>query len=204
MLKKYNGFFFLAVILVFSACASTQVSRTDKLSDVNGDWNPNDVQVACNELLQKCLSDPRIDQYVNDFAKKHGGDNPAVIVLSFKNATSEHIDTAIISNKMRNVILNSGRLEFVEGGEAREQIREERSDQNNNNASAESAARIGKELGANLALYGDVRSIVNTEGNKQTRSYYINANIANTETNRLIWADGVEINKSIKKSAFKL
>ena len=109
-----------------------------------------------------------------------------VIVGRFKNASDEHVDTEIISYTMENVIFNSGKLDFVAGGDTRTAIRSERQDQLGN-ASEETAAGIGKEKGADFMLTGSLRTIVDREGNRSIRTYFVTAELTNIETNSRLW-----------------
>jgi uncharacterized protein (TIGR02722 family) len=193
----------IPVIILVSCSSTPKVTRVDRQADLSGYWNDNDVQQVCNGLIQSCVDSTNVDRFVNHYAQNHKGENPAAIVLPFKNASSEHIDMQIISNSLRTSIINSGKLDFVEGGSAREAIRAERADQNNNNASEETAAAMGRETGAALAFTGEVRSIVDTAGNVSTRTYYVKATLTNMETDRILWEGEDTVRKNIKRSKVK-
>ncbi|MDR1363605.1 MAG: penicillin-binding protein activator LpoB [Spirochaetaceae bacterium] len=194
----------VAAILLASCSSAPKVTRVDRQADLSGYWNDNDVQQVCNELIQSCVDSTNVDRFINIYAQNHKGESPAAIVLPFKNASSEHIDMQIVSNSLRASILNSGKLDFVESGSAREAIRAERADQSNNNASEETAAAMGQETGAAIAFTGEVRSIVDTAGNVSTRTYYVKATLTNMETDRILWEGEDTVRKNIKRSPFKL
>jgi hypothetical protein len=97
---------------------------------------------------------------------------------------------------MQSAIINDGRLDFVAGGDARNEIREERVDQNSGYASDDSAAAFGNEAGANFILQGSVNSIVDRADNRSVRTYFVDASLTNIETNRIVWQDQ---NSDIKK-----
>jgi len=194
-------------LLMVSACSDLpKVKRVnaDTITDISGNWNDTDVRLVCDSLLKNALASPRIDEYINDFSARNSGARPAIIVGRFRNVTSEHIDTSIVSGIMRSSIINSGKLDFVEGGEAREGIREERQDQQIN-ASAETTAQLADETGANMMLTGTVNSIVDGAGKKMTRTYYVTATITNIQTNRILW-EGADnsIKKVIERSKTKI
>ena len=192
------------MVIILASCGSTpKVTRVEQQADLSGYWNDNDVQQVCNKLIKGCLESNRVDMFVNQYAQNHKGEQPAAIVLPFRNASSEHIDMQIVSNNLRASIINSGRLDFVEGGGARDAIRAERADQSNNNASEETAAAMGNETGAALAFTGEVRSIIDSAGSDSTRTYYVKATLTNMETNRILWEGEETVRKNIKRSAFK-
>jgi hypothetical protein len=87
---------------------------------------------------------------------------------------------------MEAVIFNSGRLNFVAGGNVRDEIREERLDQQEH-ASPETMAALRNELGADFMMTGTVRSIVDREGNRSVRTYYVTAILTDIETNSRVW-----------------
>lgn len=188
----------ILVLLFFTACSSNPTVKrvdADTQIDLSGRWNDTDVRIVCETLISKALSSDRIDKYINDYSLKNKGAYPTVIVGAIRNTSDEHIDTGLIANLMRTAIIKSGKLDFVEGGEAREGIRTERQDQQVN-ASEASAAALGNETGADFMLTGVVNSVVDRAGNTSTRSYFVRATITDVETNRILWEDE---DNSIKK-----
>jgi len=180
------------ILFILSACSSTDVKRVDpeKQVDLSGYWNDTDVRIVCNALIKDCLNSPRVDQAIK--AKKS---TPAVIVGRFRNESSEHIDTAIISSIMESVIFNSGKMDFVAGGSVRDEIRAERQDQQSN-ASAATMAALRNETGADYMLTGTVRSIVDRESSRTVRTYFVTAELTDIETNMRMW---IGQNNDIKK-----
>jgi uncharacterized protein (TIGR02722 family) len=196
----------LAAFFMLSACATSGVARVsaDTQVDLSGRWNDTDIRTVCDTLITDALASPRIDGYIKDFSGSHGGELPTVIVGRFRNTSSEHIDTTIISGIMRTAIINSGKLEFVEGGDTREELRAERQDQQGN-ASEESAAMLANETGANFMLTGEVSSTVDKAGNTTVRSYFVKATMTNVETNRILWeGSNNEIKKVITQAKTRL
>jgi len=189
-------------LLLLSSCASgPKVSRVDASTqtDLSGYWNDTDVRIVCRTLIDSCLNSARIDQVRND--KKR---TPTVIIGRFKNDSSEHIDTEIITINMRNAIINNGKLEFVAGGNTRDDIRAERQDQQSN-ASEATAASLANETGADFMLTGSVKTIVDRAGNQTARTYLVTAELTDIETNRIVWSDqNSEIKKVIVRPKNKL
>ncbi|MCL2196284.1 MAG: penicillin-binding protein activator LpoB [Treponema sp.] len=192
----------VCLILLFSSCSSaSNVKRVQSgtQADLSGNWNAKDVQIVCEALIIDCLSSARVDQEIRARNKK-----PVVIVGRFRNESREQIDTSIISAIMENVIFNSGKLDFVAGGDTRTDLRAERQDQQSN-ASENSAVSLGKEIGADFMLTGSVRIIVDTEGNTSVRTYYVSAELTNIETNARMWlGHNDEITKIITRPKNRL
>ena len=189
---------FLTLILFSSCVTSPQVSRLDAAArvDLSGRWNDSDARMVSNSLINDCLKSPAVAQFVGQYIARNGR-KPAALVGRFRNDSSEHIDTAIISRAMEIAIVNSGKLDFVAGGETREEIRSERHDQLLF-ASDETAVSLANETGAILLLTGAVSSIVDRAGNRTVRSYFVSAELTNIETNRRLWmGENNEIKKEI-------
>ena len=51
--------------LVASSCGTTKVRRVDadKIIDMDGNWNDNDVRIVCATLIADCASSPAVAQY---------------------------------------------------------------------------------------------------------------------------------------------
>jgi uncharacterized protein (TIGR02722 family) len=181
-----------AFLLVFSACSSTKVERVDSNSqiDLSGYWNDVDVKIVCDSLIRDCLNSPRVNQAI---AAKIT--TPVVLVGKFRNESSEHIDTGIISSIMEAAIFNTGKMDFVAGGDVRDEIRSERDDQQNY-ASASTMKEMHNETGADYLLTGTVRSIVDRGSNQSVRTYFVTAELTDIETTQRMW---IGQNNEIKK-----
>lgn len=187
----------LGILFLLSSCGTTSVRRVESgtQGDLSGFWNAIDVRIVCEALINDCLSSARVEQAI----RARGGRTPTVIVGRFRNESSEHINTDIISSTMETVIFNSGKLDFVAGGDTRDEVRAERQEQQNH-ASEETAAALGREIGADFILTGSVRTIVDREGNRTARTYFVTAELTDIETNARIWlGQNSEITKVITR-----
>jgi uncharacterized protein (TIGR02722 family) len=190
---KKNFVIFGVIFLLFSSCASSSVTRVDAgtTTDLSGYWNDTDVRIVCQALINDCLNSPRVSQAIAAM----GGKTPVVLVGSFRNESMEHIDTSIISSIMEVTIFNSGKMDFVAGGNTRAELRTERQDQQGN-ANEATASSLANETGANFLLTGTVRAIVDKAGNQTVRTYFVTAEMSNIETNTRMWMGQ---NSEIKK-----
>jgi hypothetical protein len=183
---------FLALALFASCNSNPKVTRIDAGSqvDLSGLWNDADVRIVCDSLIKSCLDSPRV---IQEIARRGG--IPTVSVGSFRNESDEHIDTSIISGAMEIAIFNSGKLDFVAGGATRNEVRAERQDQQGN-ASEDTASALGNEIGADFLLTGSVRTIIDRAGGQATRTYFVSAEMTSIETGARMW---MEQNNEIKK-----
>jgi len=205
-------FFVIAVlisVLAFPACVSSSpgVKRVDAGSrtDLSGYWNDTDVRIVCEALIKDLLNSPGVEQAIRAKAGNiPGGKKPAALVGRFRNESDEHIDTAIITSIMEAEIFKSGKLDFVAGGATRDEIRAERQDQQGN-ASEATAAALAKETGADFLLTGAVRTIIDRADNMTVRTYFVNAEMSNIETNQRMWmGQNSDIKKIITRAKVKI
>jgi hypothetical protein len=181
------------------------VQRVDAntVTDLSGRWNDTDIRTVCKNLVAGCEDSPRIKAFILKYATAHDGKTPAVLVGRFSNDSSEHIDTSIIAKNMETAIFNSGTLNFVAGGPALDQLRAERDDQQTN-ASEDTAARLANETGAALLLTGSVKSSTDADAGTMTRSYFVYAQMVNVETREVLWmATDDSIKKIISRSKYR-
>ncbi|MDR1302784.1 MAG: penicillin-binding protein activator LpoB [Treponema sp.] len=202
-MNKLMGLLVCGALMTFiSACSSNpKVSRVDAgtQTDLSGYWNDTDVRIVCDSLIKGCLDSPRVVQ-----ATAQLGRLPRVLVGTFKNDSDEHIDTSIIASTMEVAIFNSGKADFIAGGSTRNELRAERQDQQGN-ASEETAAALGNETGADFLLTGSVKTIIDGAGNTATRTYFVSAEMTNIESNTRLWMDqNSEIKKVIQRPKSKL
>ena len=88
----------LLSLVFLTACQSSySVSRvsSDKDLDLSGSWNDTDIRLVSEALVQSSMK----GAWINNFRMKNLGRNPVVIVGTFINRSSEHIDTAIIAKR---------------------------------------------------------------------------------------------------------
>jgi uncharacterized protein (TIGR02722 family) len=201
MKKLIKGAIFLMVVALVMGCASgpktTRVSASTVI-DLDGYWNDSDVDIVCKSLIKQFLESPRIAQFEAKNKRL-----PVIRIGNFQNASSEPIDTTIVSKRMQVVILNSGKAEFVADSSVSEELRAEAQEQQSW-SSEKTAAALADETGADFLLTGAVKTIVQTAGNQQVRAYDVTADATDITTHRIIWSgENNEIKKVITKKKAK-
>lgn len=189
--------FCLCAALIFAGCESPKVERinAEQVTDLSGYWNDTDVRLVANTLIKECTEAPAIAAYI-----RANGKMPVVIVGTFRNQSDEHIDTSILVKKFEAALVNSGKVDFVASSGERGDIRQERKEQQAW-ASEETAKRLANETGADFMLIGAVKTIVDMNSVKRTRTYYVTAELIDIESNRKLWiGENSEIKKLITRS----
>ncbi|MFA5448089.1 MAG: penicillin-binding protein activator LpoB [Sphaerochaeta sp.] len=193
---------FLMVLTLFASCQSgVQVSRiaADRDIDVSGTWNDTDIRLVSQALVDSSLS----SGWIREFRMARPGKRPVVIVGSFLNRSSEHIDTSIITKRYEMELINSGQVDMVADQSFRASVREERQEQQYF-ASEATAKALGKEIGADYLLQGSVRTNLDQSGSQMVRTYYVSAELIDIETNRKVWVGEETIKKLIRQPKYKL
>lgn len=185
----------MMLIVVLSSCVSTsgtQVNRIDARTqtDLSGYWNDTDVRIIADTLVQECVNAPSIVNFIRQYQRP-----PVVILGSFRNQSDEHLDTSILAKKFEIALVNSGKVDFVASSMEREELRDER--ENQQEWSNEfSAKALANEVAADFMLIGSVKTIVDSSGADFTRTYFVTAELVNIEKNTKVWLGE---NSSIKK-----
>lgn len=191
----------VAIVLLASCASSTGTSRVDSSTviDLTGYWNETDVATVCNTVINDVMDSVRIAQ----FPANHDGNLPVFILGKIANKSDEHIETEIISNKLRNAIINSGKADFVASKEQKSELRDEKADQAVW-ANEDQAKAVANEDAADFMVQGSVRTIVQKSGNTTVRQYYLYVEIVDIETGRIIFtAEDDSIKKVIKNATSK-
>jgi len=183
----------LLVAVVLVGCAARTVERIDEGEqiDLSGRWNDTDSRLVAEELIRDAMSRPWLIDFLEIKVRK-----PTVIVGLVKNRTHELISTEIFIKDMEREFVNSGRVSVVQAGEARDELRGERADQQEF-ASPETVKKWGRERGADFILQGVVNSIVDTMDNRKVVLYQVDLELIDIETNEKVWIGTKKIRKLI-------
>ncbi|MBF9014590.1 MULTISPECIES: penicillin-binding protein activator LpoB [unclassified Oceanispirochaeta] len=189
----------ILAIVSLAGCASTKVTRTssDEVIDLSGRWNDTDSRLTAEEIVSDCLSRPWIDDYLAE-----NGEKPVVIVGSVRNKSSEHIEVLTFIKDIERELINSGRVRFVASAVEREEVREEREDQQSN-STEETANALAAETGADYMMQGVITSITDAVEGKKVIKYQVSMELIHLQTNEKAWIGENEVKKLIKQSKSK-
>ncbi|MCG6201322.1 penicillin-binding protein activator LpoB [Psychromonas antarctica] len=195
---KLNLCLVMMTAIMISAC-STSVERLDAQQevDLSGAWNDTDSQLVAREMIEDSLSRPWINNFVNKEGKA-----PAVIVGRIKNLSHEHINTNTFIANMERELINSGEVQFVASSSARNEIREERGDQDLNAMEA-TRKEMGQEYGADFMMQGQINTIIDVDGTTQVRFYQVNLELISIKDNRKVWIGEKKLKKLVKNSKLR-
>ncbi len=185
-------FFLLLGILV--SCQTRSVTRVqpDTTYDLSGRWNDADSRMVADQMISDLMQSANFKEYAT---KK--GNKPVIVVGEIKNKTTEHIDASNYIKKIELAIFNSGTADIVESEELRDKMRVERLQQQDF-ADPETVAEFGKEIGADLMLFGEMTSETDVFRSQKVVNYITSLYLTDMETNKRIWFSQHEIKKVVR------
>lgn len=190
----FLGIFCLS--LLQQACTPAfQAEYTDPhaLTLIDDRWTQSDIDnigVLIQHLNKKVSRNP-----------KKFGVNPTVILRDIENRTDEHIDTNPIKNKIIDELTNADAFSFVDA-EARKDIADEMKYQHNSGmVDQASAAKTGKQKGANFFLRGGISSTVNTQEGRKIVTYQVNLKLTDIQGGTILWAKQYSTRKDMKRAS---
>ena len=195
-----KAFVVLLVFCLSLACGSSRkVYRIEPetVTDLSGRWNDTDARLVAEEMIADCLS--RV--WLTDYAAA-AGEKPVVTVGTIRNKSSEHIDTETFTSDFERELLNSGQVKFVASRDQRDEIRDERLDQQEW-ASLETMKRIRAETGADFILVGAIKTIVDEIEGTRVVYYQTDLEMINIESMEKVWIGTKKIKKEISKNKTK-
>ena len=200
---------FLLVALGLSACSSTRYGDPKAVETVNVDWGSTDLQTFSATMVKSLLEAPQL-AYLNSAGK---GDDKRIVMYmgGIRNETDEHINLEAVTDSIRTEMLQSGRFRFVADSKGQNEISEQLRFQNESGrVNPEQAKKTGRQLGADVVLYGTLSSIKKDKGRSlesggvKTEDVYYQFvfNAVNIETGEIIWAQSKDIRKTQKTGLF--
>lgn len=200
-----------AALLVGPACSSLNYGDPNETETVSIEFGSTDLQTFASTMADDLLGSPNL-RYIDTSAK---GEDKRVIAVhgGIANETREHINTAQILREMNETIVNSGVIRMLTGAENNGQdlIAERvRFDQQSGRVRADMAKEFGKQLGADVVIYGALsdiykergRSIESLGSKRKDLFYQFSMSAVNVETGEILWTKTTDIRKKETVSLF--
>lgn len=188
-----------ALVLVSGGCAR-QVTRIapEQAVDLSGRWNDVDSRLVAEEIIRQSFDASAGQSWAMGHAQSHGGRRPTVIVGTIRNRSMEHVPVSTFVKDLERAYLRSGQVQLVASPDEREEVRDERFDQQEF-AAADSRARLGRERGADYMLQGDIESVEDREGRRSVVFYQVDMTLVDLETNQKTWVGQHKLKKYVSR-----
>lgn len=187
-----------------SACTQHVVRVSpDQAIDLSGRWNDVDSRMVADALIQQSFEAAAGENWVSRHTRGSGGDRPTVIVGTVRNRSMEHVPVSTFVRDLERAYVNSGAVRVVSSRGERDEIRDERDDQQEY-ASADTRARLRMETGADYMLQGEIQSIEDREGGRSVIYYQVDMTLTSLESSERVWVGQHRIKKFIDRPRFGL
>lgn len=183
------------VALALTGC-SKQVTygNPEQVETLTPEFGSTDLQMIASKMAQSLLASPVITGKPKP---------PLLYVAPVKNKTDEHIDTQSITDKISTTLIQSGKVQFTAMADIPKELVDQLEYQNKSGLVNPSTAKpVGRHVGADYMLAGEITSIVKKSGSTKDYYYKITLKLANIETAVIEWQDEKEIRKGETKSLF--
>lgn len=181
----------LALATVISGCASVEYGDATASETVTTGFGSTDLQMIAAKMVDDVLAFPPVVQIT---AQRR----PVMFVDRIKNKTTEHIDLESVTDTIESKLINSGKFRFVDMSvvdRVRQQLEYQR---DSGMVDDQQAMVMGRQIGAEYMLYGNMSSIVKRDGNTKDVYYKFTLKMLHLETGIIEWSGEKEIRKSKK------
>ena len=188
----------VVILLLVAGCAS-QVKYGDAaaVETTTTGFGSTDLQKMAEKMVDSLLTFPPIVEVTNK-------SRPVLFVDRIKNKTSEHIDTESITDTISTRLLRSGKFRFVDMTKVDDVYRQLDYQSDSGLVDPKTAVKVGKQIGAQYMLYGNLSSIVKRTEDKKDVYYKFTLKLMRLESGIVEWSDEKEIRKVREKSLFGL
>ncbi len=183
--------FFSGLLLLSGGCASfrasTQDVDVDKMDHYKADYDASDMRNITKDV---------IDQLVASTFLKNKPTPPILMIAGIQNRTNEYVDTKNLTDRMRTMLVQSGKMLLVNAARRRELMKEQKYQARHATESTQTA--IGRQLGAKYMLSGSLTQMTQqtprqVRVSKTKMNYYkLTTEITDLETGLISWTTEVE------------
>ncbi|HNR94533.1 MAG TPA: hypothetical protein PKK36_07990 [Kiritimatiellia bacterium] len=192
---------FAAVLTVslMSGCAMFRASTSDvDLSDTSkhfdADFDATDMRGITESVAAELLAGPFLQGQAAP---------PITMIAGIQNRTSNYVDTKNLTDRMRTILLKSGKMQFVNEARREELLAEQ--GYQAAHATADTQVGVGKQLGAKFMITGSLTEM-RKESPKQVRiskqewNYYkLTMEVTDLETGLIAWTTEKEFARQASK-----
>jgi uncharacterized protein (TIGR02722 family) len=194
-------------LLFLASCSSVGYDDPERVETLTIGYGSTDLQSLAAGMVESLVANPALN-YMENSGK---GDDKRIIMYigSVENRTTEHIDTQGITDKMQTALLKSGKFRFKADMAGQAEIDEQIRFQTGR-VREDMLRAYGKQIGADVVLYGTLRSIDKKKGSslesagvqKQDVYYQFILKCVNIDTAEIIWQEEEELRKTGRTGFF--
>ncbi|HEX6692531.1 MAG TPA: penicillin-binding protein activator LpoB [Burkholderiales bacterium] len=175
-----------AALLAGCATEKTRYGDARATETLTNEFGSTDLQLMAESMARSMSQAPVIA----------AANLPVVTVQEVRNKTSEYIDTRAITDSIRSELQKGGKVRFAVDSAGMGQQTEELKRQQSELYAKEHAAEMGRMVGAQYRLEGNIMSIVKQVKETKDVYYKLNLQLWNIRNGLLEWSDEKEIRKT--------
>ncbi len=186
-----------------TSCSTFKAERVDnkesdeKSMEITDNWMSEDTRRSVKEIIQQMKNHKGFQRMKARFRGE-----PKVFIAEVQNNTSEaYFPIDDFNDEFLYEISSSGEFVLVDA-KAREKILKEITYQNDGMVDPNTAKQIGKQLGADFMIFGNVYMKPEKRKGKTLKEYSVNLRMTNVETATEVFRVRTRINKYSDKEAF--
>ena len=175
-----------AIALFLPGCSAFRMSTEDvqpeNLEHYRADYDASDMRKITTAVVDKMLTSSFLA----------GQSSPPVMTIAgVENRTREYVDTKNLTDRMRTMLLQSGRMQFVNTARRQDLLNEQGYQAANVNS--DQMAAIGAQAGANYMITGSLTQMTQQTGkqvrvSKQRLNYYkLTMEITDLASSLIVW-----------------
>ena len=198
-----NKLLLLGLLFSFVSCGGFQAKRVDseesdeKALEITDKWVQRDTENVVKDILSKIEKHKGFKRYL-----RGSGKTPTVFIGEIQNLTSEaYFPINDINDEFLNEISSSGDFILVDAA-AREAVLKEITYQNDGMVDPNTAKVIGKQIGADLMIFGNVYMQPRSRDGKTIKQYSVNVRMTDIEKGIEVLRTRAKLSKYSKKSSF--
>lgn len=191
------------LVLNFAACSSFKAERVgaeeadEKGLKITDNWMSKDTEKAIEEVLKQMNTHRGFKRYMS--RKREA---PRVFVGEVQNRTAEaYFPIDDLNDEFLTKLSSSGEFQLVDAS-ARNKILEEITYQNDGMVDPRTAKKIGKQLGADLMIFGNVYMKPEKRKGKTIKEYSVNIRMTDIEKGVEILRTRTKIYKYSDKASY--
>jgi len=196
----------MSLMLIFTfavSCASFKAERVDneksdeKAMKITDNWMGEDTRLAVQELLKQMQAHKGYKKAMTNFRGE-----PKVFIAEVQNSTSEaYFPIDDLNDEFLNEISASGEFVLVDA-KAREKILSEITYQNDGMVDPATSKQIGKQIGADFMIFGNVYMKPEKRDGKTIKEYSVNLRMTNIEKATEVFRLRTRVNKFSNKKDY--
>ena len=192
----------LLMAIFVASCSSFKASRVDaeksdeKAMEITDKWVRGDTERAVKQILAQMRKHRGYQRFIGKYKGV-----PKVFVADVQNQTAEaYFPVDDMTDELLNEISATGDFVLVDA-KARDRILKEIQYQNDGMVDANSAKTIGKQVGADLMIFGAVYMKPHSRKGKTIKDYSVNLRLTDIEKGIEVMRTRAKISKYSKQSS---